>query len=361
MVNGRISRKILNAYGIPLEARVEPFGSGHIHRTYLASFGTSQLILQQINHKIFPAVDQLMENICSVTAFIREKTSGSQPPATIEIVKTQDGRTHLQDEEGNWWRVLSYIGGSHTVDVPGHAGLAFEAGSTLGRFYRLLDGFEARRLHVVLPRFHELTFRLEQFRKALVIAGSERKQKAIDLVNLVETEASSLCWLDEWIARGQLPLRVVHNDPKINNVLLDENDKGICMIDLDTVMPGCLLHDFGDALRTTANPAAEDETDLQKVVPSMELFQAYAEGFLSQTRSFLTPAEAQNLHRAPAFLTFVIALRFLTDYLNNDVYYHIEHPEHNLQRALAQFTLFKAFKALEPEMKSFIDKLMNGL
>ncbi|MGC8865542.1 MAG: phosphotransferase enzyme family protein [Bacteroidales bacterium] len=355
-----IPYKILQAYGIDDEVRVEPSGSGHIHRTYLALCNPQPLILQQINHRVFPAVDQLMENICSVTAYIREKLAVSQPHDTIEIVKTQDGRTHLQDEEGNWWRALSYIGGSHTVDVPSHAGLAFEAGKTLGRFYRLLDGFEAGKLHVVLPRFHELTFRLEQFRAALVNADAERKQKAIDLIHLVETEAASLLWLDEWIARGYLPLRVVHNDPKINNVLLDESDKGICMIDLDTVMPGCLLHDFGDALRTTANPAAEDETDLDKVVPSMALFQAYAEGFLSQTRSFLTPAEAQNLHRAPAFLTFVIALRFLTDYLNNDVYYHIEHPEHNWQRAKAQFALYKGFLAREPEMKRFIEKTLNG-
>lgn len=359
MVNEVISVKILQAYGIDSEARVEPFGSGHIHRTYLASYGDTHLILQQINHKVFPAVEQLLENICSVTAYIREKTAGSQPPATIEIVKTHDGLTHLQDEAGNWWRALCYIGGSHTVDVPRDAGLAFEAGKTLGRFYRLLDGFEARRLHVVLPRFHELTFRLAQFREALAQASAERKQSAGDLIHLVEAEAPTLLWLDEWIARGLLPLRVVHNDPKINNVLLDENDKGICMIDLDTVMPGCLLHDFGDALRTTANPAAEDETDLEKVVPSMTLFQAYAEGFLSQTRSFLTPAEAQNLHRAPAFLTFVIALRFLTDYLNNDVYFHILHPEHNLQRARAQFTLYKGFALNELEMKGFIEKLMG--
>lgn len=359
MVNAKISEKILQAYGINTGARVEPFGSGHIHRTYLASYGDNHLILQQINHKVFPAVDQLMENICSVTAYIREKTAGSQLPATIEIIKTYDGLTHLQDEEGNWWRALRYIGGSHTVDVPGDAGMAFEAGKTLGRFYRLLDGFEARRLHVVLPRFHELTFRLEQFREALSQASNERKQRADDLIRLVESEAPSLLWLDEWIARGQLPLRVVHNDPKINNVLLDENNQGICMIDLDTVMPGCLLHDFGDALRTTANPAAEDETDLDKVVPSMVLFQAYAEGFLSQTRSFLTPAEAQNLHRAPAFLTFVIALRFLTDFLNNDVYYHIQHPGHNLQRARAQFALYRGFAVRELEMKKYIDKSMG--
>lgn len=357
MVNAKISEKILQSYGIHSEARVEPFGSGHIHRTYRASYGDNHFILQQINHKVFHAVDQLMDNICSVTAYIREKTAGSQPPATIEIIKTHEGLTHLQDEEGNWWRALRYISGSHTVDVPGDDGMAFEAGKTLGSFYRLLDGFEARRLHVVLPRFHELTYRLEQFRDALAQASAERKQRANDLIKLVEAEAPSLLWLDEWIARGLMPLRVVHNDPKINNVLFDENNQGICMIDLDTVMPGCLLHDFGDALRTTANPAAEDETDLEKVVPSMALFQAYAEGFLSQTRSFLTEAEVQNLHRAPAFLTFVIALRFLTDYLNNDVYYHIQHPEHNLQRARAQFALFREFVKMEDKMETHISHL----
>jgi Ser/Thr protein kinase RdoA (MazF antagonist) len=359
VVNEHLPEIILQAYGLGLQAKVVPFGSGHIHRTFLVTDGERQLILQQINHKVFPAVDALMENICAVTAHIRQKTSAERRPATIEVIETLHGRTHLQDEEGRWWRALVYIAGSHTVDVPHNAQLAYEAGKTLGRFYGLLGDFPAQRLHLVLPRFHELGYRLQQFRAALLSASSERKSKAADLIKLVEEKADLLLWPDHMIAQGILPLRVVHNDPKINNVLLDHDNHGICMIDLDTVMPGCLLHDFGDALRTTANPAAEDETDLTRVSPDMQLFDAYAKGFLSETRSMLIPSETENLHRAPAFLTFVIALRFLTDYLNNDVYYHISHPEHNLQRAKAQFALFLGFEEKEPLMLEIVKSMLK--
>ncbi len=359
MVNNNLPEIVLHAYGLSQQAAIEPFGSGHIHRTFLVTDGEHQLILQQVNHKVFPAVDALMENICAVTAHIRQKTLAEHRPATIEVIETLNGLTHLQDEEGRWWRALVYIAGSHTEDVPHNAQLAYEAGKTLGRFYGLLDDFPAQRLHVVLPRFHELGYRLQQFRAALLSASPERKAKAADLIKLVEEKADLLLWPDHMIAQGILPLRVVHNDPKINNVLLDHDNLGICMIDLDTVMPGCLLHDFGDALRTTANPASEDETDLKRVRPDMQLFEAYAQGFLAETRSMLIPSETENLHRAPAFLTFVIALRFLTDYLNNDVYYHISHPEHNLQRAKAQFALFLGFEEKEPLMLEIVKSMLK--
>jgi Ser/Thr protein kinase RdoA (MazF antagonist) len=359
VVSKEIPEYVLRVYGIGPQARAFPFGSGHIHRTFLVSEVNRQFIFQRINHHIFTDVDALMENICAVTAYIRERVTEDKRPATIEVVKTQTSLTHVQDEEGYWWRALAYIGGSHTVDVPHNTQMAYEAGKTLGRFYKLLDGFQPQHLHVVLPRFHELGYRLQQFHTALEDASEQRKARASELIRLVEEKADSLLWPDRLIASNALPLRVVHNDPKINNVLLDEMGHGICMIDLDTVMPGCLLHDFGDALRTTANPAAEDETDLTKVRPDIQLFEAYTQGFLDQTQSMLFSAEKEYLHRAPAFLTFVIALRFLTDYLNNDVYYHVSHPEHNLERARAQFALYQGFEESEPKLKEIVDRILH--
>ncbi len=347
----------MSAYGLGPGASTVPLGSGHIHRTFKVDIGPKALILQQINHKVFPAIDLLMENICKVTSYIHQRSSNSVRPVTIQVVPSLQGLTHLQDDEGNWWRAFEYIGGSHTVDVPHDTSLAYEAGKTLGGFYRALEGFEPRELHVVLPHFHELAYRLDQFQQSLKAAQTKRRKNASELICLVESKAESLLWLDQWIAHGRLPQRVVHNDPKINNVLFDENHIGICMIDLDTVMPGCMLHDFGDALRTTANPAAEDELDISRVVPSLPLFKAYTQGFLLQTQSLISQLELENLHRAPAFLTFVIALRFLTDYLNNDIYYRTQHPEHNLQRARAQFALYQGFERIEDEMRMFIANL----
>lgn len=359
MVSKEVPEFILQVYGLGPQATALPFGSGHIHRTFLVSDDSRQHIFQRINHSVFNDVDALMENICAVTAYIKEKTTEGKQSATIEVVKTQTGLTHVQDEEGYWWRALAYIGGSHTVDVPHNTEMAYEAGKTLGRFYKLLDGFQPQHLHVVLPHFHELGYRLQQYHTALKYASEKKKASAAELIRLVEEKADSLLWPDRMIASNALPLRVVHNDPKINNVLLDEKGHGICMIDLDTVMPGCLLHDFGDALRTTANPAAEDETDLTRVKPDIQLFEAYTQGFLSQTHSMLSPPERDHLHRAPAFLTFVIALRFLTDYLNNDVYYHISHPEHNLQRARAQFALYQGFEESESKMKEIVERILH--
>lgn len=349
-----IPEEILKEYQIPAGAEIRPVGSGHIHFTYWVCRGGEDLIIQQINHHIFRDVEGLMQNLRKVTRFIWQHFGGTIPPPTIQLMPTINGADYIFDKLGNYWRAFRHISGTLTLDVPQNINQGNEAGKALGRFYRMLDGFPLPELNIVLPRFHELGYRLQQFREALNVASDQRLAKASELIQMVNSRAEELMWLDRMIAQGQLPVRVVHNDPKINNVLFDEHYQAICMIDLDTVMPGCLLHDYGDALRTTANPAPEDETDLSKVVPHLGLIEAYTRGFLGEVGKNLTEAEKKHLHKAPAFLTFVIGLRFLTDYLNHDKYYHVSHPEHNLQRASAQFALFKGFEQIEPEILKIV-------
>lgn len=341
----------------------ETFGTGHIHETFLISLPNNgeQYILQKINHSIFKQVDLLQENIEKITAHIRKelmkKAGSDSEKQAIEVFKTNDGKAYFQDENQEFWRCFYFIPKSKTYDQISNPDLAYQAGKALGEFIKLLDNFPLGLLHITLPNFHNLDFRLEQFNESIEKNLTGRKTEIEDEIIFVQNKARKLIELLEMEHKKGIPLRVTHNDPKINNVLFDENDKAVCMIDLDTVMPGYIYHDFGDAIRTGAASAKEDEPDTSKMFVKLDLFEAYAKGFLAETLPILTKTELSILSFAPQLMTFIIGLRFLTDYVNGDVYFKIHHKKHNLERWFAQKALFTSMEENEQIMKQIIHNI----
>jgi len=357
------------AEGIPV--KVSPIGSGHINDSYLirtAPAETSDYVLQRINHQIFRDIPVLMKNIVRVTEHIWKKlaiaegVSGqyeqlladSTAMQTLRLVKTRDGAWFHQDPQGNFWRLYHHIAGSHSYDrVPG-PGYANEGGKAFGQFLQLTSGLDPASLAVTIPRFHDITWRMEQFEDVLRNDLLDRVSRIPDLIRFVRTRSDEMRTIHRLQDSGQLPVRVTHNDTKFNNILFDASGRAVCIVDLDTVMPGTVLFDFGDAIRTGANTADEDESDLSRVALDMDLYSAYANGFLETAGGLLSKTERDLLAHSARFMTYLIGLRFLTDYLNGDVYYKIKHPEHNLERARCQFKLLYSMENQFKAMKSVI-------
>lgn len=344
-------QSILIQFDLSGPCKVQPYGSGHINDTFLVDDGVSKRLLQRINRHIFTQVPALMDNILKVTNALKTKAPDL---VSLELFSSKTGSAFVCDAEGSYWRLLKFIPDSISYDRISDPKLAFEAGRVTGQFHRLLDGFETTTLFVTLPNFHHMGLRLKRFFEAVETDPYNRVQPITDLIEFVRQRSYDYCLLDRLIEDGSLPVRVVHNDPKINNILFNKADKGICMIDLDTLMPGCLLHDFGDAIRTTANNAEEDEPDTQKVSINLQLFEAYVKGFLSETASILKSAEIEHLAFSSQVLTFIIGLRFLTDYIEGDQYFKIAFPLHNLQRAKAQFALVQSMERYCEAMNSVV-------
>ena len=316
---------------------IKPIGSGHIHDTFLVVDSTHmEFILQRINTKIFTKVDGMMGNIRLVTHVLLKQT-----PLSVKLLHTHDGHTTVSHYTGIW-RAMEKIPGCITYDKINDPRLAAEAGRALGLFHWLLKGLPSEALFETLPNFHNLTLRHTALVNAVQKAAPERNSKAQIALQFVKKHIEELLVIDNLINTKTIPLRVVHNDPKINNILFNQQGEALCMIDLDTVMAGSLLHDFGDAIRTTCALANEDEPDVSKCGLDLDLLKAYTRGYLNQTAPMISNLEKTHLSIAPAVLSFTIGIRFLTDYLENDSYYKIQFPEHNLIRANAQFaqTLF---------------------
>ena len=316
---------------------IKPIGSGHIHDTFLVVDSTgAEFIIQRINTKIFTKVDGMMGNIRLVTHVLLKQTQLS-----VKLIHTHDGHTTLAHYTG-FWRAMEKIPDCITYDQITDPRLAAEAGRALGQFHWLLKGLPSGAFFETLPNFHNLKLRYSALLDAIQNSSPERKNEARIATLFAQKHIDELLKLDNLIETKKIPLRVVHNDPKINNILFNKQGIALCMIDLDTVMEGSLLHDFGDAIRTTCALANEDEPDISKCGINLELFKNYTKGYLSQTAPMISALEKANLSMAPAVLSFTIGIRFLTDFLQNDIYYKINYAEHNLERANAQFaqTLF---------------------
>ena len=240
------------------------------------------------------------------------------------------------------------------VDTPDKA---YEGGKAIGRFQALLADLSGKPLYETIPNFHNITKRLESFSKSLNADKSGRAKSSLQEIDFVLKRTEKMKIILKLGEEGKIPLRITHNDTKFNNILLDKHDKALCIIDLDTVMPGFVHYDFGDAIRTAANDAAEDEKDLSKVRLNTGLFKAYAEGYLSETRDTLNNVEKEYLAFAPILITYTMAVRFLTDYLDGDIYYKIHHEQHNLQRAKAQLKLVRSMEEQYSDMQSIIRKM----
>ena len=333
------------------------FGSGHINHTYLLVTNKPHLyVLQNVNTQTFPDADGLMRNVILVTEHIRKKVS--DPRCVLQLVPTTDGRQYILEEGNQLWRVYEYVTGSVCLDQAESAEDFRQSGKAFGTFQRQMADFPAEQLVEVIPDFHHTPKRFEALHRAI---EKDRKNRARDVAEEIEfylqreNDAGELVRLLE---AGELPLRVTHNDTKLNNVMMDEKTREpLCIIDLDTVMPGLTAYDFGDAIRFGASEAAEDERDLGKVRLSLELYKAFAEGFLSVCRDSLIPLERETLPEGARLMTLECGARFLTDYLQGDTYFHISRPEHNLDRARTQMTLVKDMEKHWTEMKEIVRNL----
>lgn len=341
--------------------RVSPFGSGHINDTYLVESDGKRYILQRINTNTFQDVDGLMQNIRLVTEFITaqtQKAGGDAARESMQVIPCDDGKLYHRDGEGSCWRVLSYIEGSVCLQKARNEQDLFECAAAFGRFQRQLGAFDASRLTETIPHFHDTPKRYQDFEQAVQEDAVGRADKVQREIEFVRQRREDCRYLFDLQQRGELPLRVTHNDTKLNNVLLDERTmKGLCVIDLDTVMPGLSAHDFGDTVRFGANDCREDEEDQSRVHFLPGLYRVCERGFLSQAGEVLTAREKEVLRWGAKLMTLECGMRFLTDYLQGDVYFKIARPDQNLDRARTQFTLVQQMEACWDELAPEESKL----
>ncbi|HRR33626.1 MAG TPA: aminoglycoside phosphotransferase family protein [Kiritimatiellia bacterium] len=340
----------------------EPYGSGHINDTYRVRVnlaGTpAHYLLQRINHHIFKHPEGVMENIVRVTGHLRAKMAGAPDASrrTLTVIPARaDGRPWVRDEAGNWWRLYLFIERARTYDVIENERQAFEAARAFARFQSLLADLPAPRLHETIPAFHNTLSRLEVLDAAIKADAFGRKAEVEAEIAFVEKRRARCGHLLERHMRGEIPERITHNDTKINNVMLDDaTGEGVCVIDLDTVMPGLALYDFGDMVRSATAAAREDERDLSKVGSRIEMFAALARGYLEGAAEFLLPAEREELVFSGQLITLTIGIRFLTDYLSGDVYFRTRRPGQNLDRCRTQFQMVRSMEAQAAKMEAIV-------
>lgn len=326
----------------------ETWGNGHINNTFLITLekedgSTYKMILQQMNQNVFKKPVELMENVMNVTSYLQERIAenGGDPyRETLNVFPTKDGKPYYVDADGEYWRAYRFIDGAVCYEQVTCPEEFYESGCSFGNFQRLLAEYPAETLHETIASFHDTRARFQVFRQAVeedVCGRASSVQSEIDFVLGHEHLANVFT---EMLDRGEIPLRVTHNDTKLNNIMIDEKTKkGICVIDLDTVMPGLAMNDFGDAIRFGASTALEDEPDLSKVSCSMELFEAFTKGFIEGCGGRLTEKEIDLLPMGAQVMTYECGMRFLTDYLQGDVYFKIHREGQNLDRCRTQFKL----------------------
>jgi Ser/Thr protein kinase RdoA (MazF antagonist) len=337
---------------------VEPFGNGHINDTLCVRTegGEPAYVLQRINHHIFTNVDMLQSNIHAVTTHIRNKLvqRGEKDidRKVLTFLPAKDGKYYYYDGE-SYWRVCLFIpqSRSHETITPE---LSYQAGKAFGDFQSMLADIPEGVLGETIPNFHNMEFRLQQFHDALRDNAAGRAAEVSRLTDEILKRSGDMCIQEKLYREGKLKKRINHCDTKVNNVLFDNDGNVLCVIDLDTVMPGFVLSDIGDFIRTGANTGAEDDENLDNISVDMETFKAYARGYMETASSFLTPLEISLLPYGGRLLTYMQTVRFLTDYLNGDTYYKIHHPKHNLQRTEAQFQLLRSLEEHAAEMDDFI-------
>ncbi len=342
----------------------QPTGKGHINDTLLVTTDapdSAGYILQRINHQIFTNVPKLMENITRVTSHLRTKLSNqparNQHEKVLEVIKTRNGATFTQDTSGNYWRCYVYCAHSPQKEGGISPEQAFEGGKALGKFQALLADLPGDPLFEIIPRFHDLAWRLENLHKAEAANVAGRLGEVRDVLEKLHIRENEMLEVHRLGLEGKIPVRITHNDTKFNNILFDEAGKAVCVIDLDTVMSGYVLNDFGDAVRTLSNTTREDEKDISGLKFNMELYRKFAAGYFSEARHFLTETETSLLAFSCKLLTYIMAVRFMTDYLAGDVYYKISHPLQNIHRAKNQVRLIECMEAQAAEMEHVIRKL----
>ena len=327
---------------------IKPLKIGFINDSFIVESAEPDgewYFLQRINHNIFKDVAGLQKNISIVTDHLRKKLSErgftNLERRVLQLVPAKDGLLYHKDEEGSYWRVYVHIRDTKSYDAITPE-LAYKAGEAFGDFQSMLSDLPLDEMIETIPDFHNIEFRLKQFRDAVAANAAGRLEKTRWMVEEIENRANEMCLPEQLHRDGKLPKRINHCDTKVNNMLFDNNDEPICIVDLDTVMPGFVLSDFGDFMRTAANTGAEDDENLDNIGVNFDIFEAYTKGYLKEAKSFLEPVEMGNLAFGARLLSYMQTVRFFTDYLNGDTYYKIKSPEHNWQRTLAQFQLLKS-------------------
>lgn len=346
---------------------IEPHGNGHINDTYLVtcretSKDVRRYILQRINHEVFKDPDGLMENVVRVTSFLRKKieeAGGDPDRETLNVIPLRSGGYYRKAEDGTFWRMYRCVEDADSFDVVEKPEDFYESAVAFGHFQKLLADYPADSLHETIPNFHNTVDRLNNFKKAVEADSMKRAgevQKEIQFVLDREEDCHVIC---DMLKSGKIPLRVTHNDTKLNNIMIDrKTGKGICVIDLDTVMPGSALYDYGDSIRFGANTGEEDEKDLSKISCDLELFELYTKGFIEGCGGSLTEQEIRMLPMGAKLMTLECGMRFLTDYLEGDHYYKIHRPEHNLDRCRTQFCMVKDMEDKWDEMREIVESYL---
>ena len=344
---------------------VAVFGNGHINDTLRATCelpegGTKRYIVQRMNDGIFKNPDELMENVMNVTSFLRKKiiAAGGDPDReTLNVIPTKDGKNYLTDENGDFWRCYIFIEDATSFDQVEKPEDFYNSAVAFGNFQRLLADYPAATLHETIKNFHNTVSRFADFKKAVEedVAGRAKDvQKEIQFVLDREADCHVIC---DALAKGEIPLRVTHNDTKLNNIMIDNRTgKGLCVIDLDTVMPGSSLYDYGDSIRFGASTGAEDEQNLDLIWCDLELFEIYTKGYVEGCCGSLTEKEIRMMPMGAKLMTLECGMRFLADHLQNDIYYKIHRENHNLDRARTQFKLVADMEAKWDKMNKIVEK-----
>lgn len=346
-------------YKFNIESTIESYGNGHINDTYCTE--TPKYLLQRINTNIFTNPDELMENINSVTAFLRKKiiaAGGNPDRETLTVIKTANGENCYKLDSDHVFRVYKFITDTKTIEDSKSMKDLYNAGKGFGRFQQMLSDFPIEQLHETIADFHNTPKRVEALKTAITEDRADRVASVKAEIEFALENAEFADVVVAGIENGNIPVRVTHNDTKINNILFDgESGEAVCVIDLDTVMPGSMLYDFGDALRMGASTSAEDEINLNTVHFDEEAFQYFADGYLSEMKNNLTETEIELLPFSAKLLTYECGIRFLTDYLNGDTYFKIHREHHNLDRARNQFKLVAEIAQKEDLLGEIVCKL----
>ena len=338
-----------------------PFGNGHINETKLVTMDNGvQYVLQRINKNVFKRPDLLMENYVGVTKFIRKKIEemGGDPlREVLNAIPAKDGKPFTIDEEGQYWRLLVYVTESMSYDKVERPEQFYDSAVSFGDFQYMLRDYPAETLHETIVNFHNTPDRFRQLTEAIANDAKGRLAEVAAEVEFAKAREEFAGTLERARREGKLPLRVTHNDTKLNNILFDSNTgKALCVVDLDTIMPGYSVNDFGDSIRFGATTALEDETDLSKVNFDISLYELYVKGFIEGAKGGLTEGELEMLPIGAIMMTFECGMRFLADYLNGDTYFRIHRPSHNLDRCRNQFKLVADMEAQLDQMKAIVKK-----
>jgi hypothetical protein len=358
-----ISRQF-QIYGDMLHA--EPCKIGHINETYIAAYNQGgvhvRYVHQKLNTNVFKKPDGVMSNIERVTSHQRRKLveQGVRDVSrrTLTVIPTRDGQYYLRTKAGECWRTFAFVERARTYEAVESGMQAYEAGKAFGRFQSLLVDLSGPRLAETIPHFHNTRKRFAALQNAIAEDRVNRAKDAEPEIKFALKQEKIVDVILNGLAKGRIPERITHNDTKFNNVMLDvETGKAMCVVDLDTVMPGCVLYDFGDMVRTTTSPTMEDELDLTKVQMHMPMFKALARGYLDAAGTFLTKAERSLIAFSGKLITFTIGIRFLTDFLSGDTYFRVHRPLHNLDRCRTQFKLVESIEKQEEVMQKFAESL----